>query len=202
MSTLFFKSPSQITMAEMCGDLPSMDSIFEASSPTEYSQIAQMATGPPFSRPSLKELIALLLDENWKGAESTEWATMGSEHLILVIFGKVVVITYLVLLADEAIALHSVVFLSRTGLLLQSTHQIFFRATSRWKELWEHVHTRDKMGEMRPIGFVKYGLELWWLVRKILDAAQADDLQSQYLSNGPTDSLKELHDFIRQNMEK
>jgi hypothetical protein len=58
------------------------------------------------------------------------------------------------------------------------------------------------MGEMRPIGFVKYGLELWWLVRKILEAAQADDLQSQYLSNGPTDSLKELHDFIRQNMEK
>jgi hypothetical protein len=95
MSTLFFKSPAQITIAEMCGDLPSMDSIFEASSPAEYSHMAEMATSPPSSRPSLKRLIALLLDKNWEGPESTEWTTMGPEHLILVIFGKIVIITHL-----------------------------------------------------------------------------------------------------------
>jgi hypothetical protein len=95
MSTLFFKSPAQITTAEMCGDLPSIDSIFEASSPVGYSQMAQMATSRPSSRPSLKKLIALLLDEDWEGPESTEWTTMESEHLILVIFGKIVIITHL-----------------------------------------------------------------------------------------------------------
>jgi hypothetical protein len=56
------------------------------------------------------------------------------------------------------------------------------------------------VGKIRPIGFSKYGLELWWLAQRILELSNRrtgdTDTQSRYMRSKPTDSLEELHDFI------
>jgi hypothetical protein len=49
------------------------------------------------------------------------------------------------------------------------------------------------------VGFAKYALELWWLAQKIIQIAQTGDVQSPYMTSTPTDSLQELHDFIREH---
>jgi hypothetical protein len=58
------------------------------------------------------------------------------------------------------------------------------------------------MENKRPIGFAKYGLELWWLAQRILELSQHGDARSEYMKCRPTDSLKELHDFIQQYAER
>jgi hypothetical protein len=82
--------------------------------------------------------------------------------------------------------------------MLSSTYASLHRATDRWKELWDYVQERDGC-RTQLIGFAKYGLELWWLARKLLEVAQRGEIGTAYIMNGPTDSLGELHDFIRQH---
>ena len=88
MSTMFFKSPPQITVAEMCGALPCADALFEASTSAEFLQLA--ATSTPFSpgSRSLKDLVSSILHEDWEGPEPPKLAPLGSEILIPVIFGN------------------------------------------------------------------------------------------------------------------
>jgi hypothetical protein len=88
MSTMFFRSPPQITVAEMCGDLPSADALFEASTSAEFSQLA--ATSTPFNpgSRSLKDLVSSFLHEDWDGPEPLKLARFGSEIMIPVIFGN------------------------------------------------------------------------------------------------------------------
>jgi hypothetical protein len=87
MSTLFFKSPPQITVAEVCGDLQSADALFEASSSAEFSQV--VASSKPFElrTRSLKDLVSLFLDDDWAGPGAPSLAIIGSEHLISLMFG-------------------------------------------------------------------------------------------------------------------
>jgi hypothetical protein len=94
-------------------------------------------------------------------------------------------------------AFHSLVFVSRTELLVPSTFPSLLRATNRWKDVWHPVSSR----EVSSGGRLKYGLELWWLTKKILELAQHEDIQSRYMMSRPTESLKELHDFIQQYAE-
>jgi hypothetical protein len=87
---------------------------------------------------------------------------------------------------------------SRTSLVLPSTQQILERATKRWKELWQTMNSKNEGG--RPlVGFAKYALELWWLAQKILKIAQSSNVQSPYMTSTLTDSLQELHEFIREH---
>jgi hypothetical protein len=87
MSTLWFKSPPHVTAAEVCGDLQSTDALFETTSSAEFALLT--ATSPPFDPPlrSLKGLMALFMREDWVGPESPTLAPIGSEHLLIVIFG-------------------------------------------------------------------------------------------------------------------
>ncbi|KAF2831592.1 hypothetical protein CC86DRAFT_283308, partial [Ophiobolus disseminans] len=183
MLTLLFKSPPQITITEMCGEMPSADAIFEASTSAVFLDLATaLAPTPPHAR-SLKDLTSIFLhEEDWVGLVPSTWVSVGSEFLVTLIF-----------------AIHSLIFVSRSGLLTPSTHQVLLRATSRWKGLWHLVQTRAVSSRKRPIGFEKYGLELWWLAVKILELAQSGDTQTQYMKSTPTDNLKQLHNFIQQH---
>jgi hypothetical protein len=95
-------------------------------------------------------------------------------------------------------ALHSVVFVSRTALLIPSACGNLLRATKRWKELWDAIHARRGSEEGKALGFVKHGLEMWWVTCKVLELAHAGGMQSRYMHGGPTDSLAELHEFLKQ----
>jgi hypothetical protein len=88
MSTLFFKSPSQITVSEMCGDLPNTDEVFEASTLEQFSQLkATPHHFEPRSR-SLKDLTALFFHDDWAGSESPDLSPVGSEQMLTLIFGR------------------------------------------------------------------------------------------------------------------
>jgi hypothetical protein len=88
MNTLFFKSLPTITVAEMRGDLPSTDSMFEAANPTEYEQLIATPAGPEQLSGSLKDLMTLFLGEHWPTHDSPDLAVVKPEHLMSVIFGR------------------------------------------------------------------------------------------------------------------
>ncbi len=92
-------------------------------------------------------------------------------------------------------------FVSRAALLVPSSHADLLRATNRWKELWDALHTRREVEHRPSLGFVKHGLEMWWVTSKVLELANAGDVQSRYMALGPTDSLSELHEFIKRYAE-
>jgi hypothetical protein len=196
MNTLFFKSPPQITVAEMCADLPSTDAIFATSDDAEFKQlVATSAHFQPRTR-SLKDVVALFLHDDWEGLDSLDLAPLDVEHLTTIMFSKSCCLTtgrYNL----QRIAFHSVIFVSRTTLLMPSTYQILLRAIDRWKDAWYHVHSRTMLVKRRLIGFVKYSLELWRVAQNILQVVQRGDSDTAYMHNKPTDSLQELHDFIK-----
>jgi hypothetical protein len=86
MSTLFFKSPPQISLTEMCADLPRTEEAFEASNCFEYSQSA--AAWSTFGRKteSLKGLMSFLLGEDWPGRDAPGLAFVQTEQLMILIF--------------------------------------------------------------------------------------------------------------------
>lgn len=67
----------------------------------------------------------------------------------------------------------------------------------RWKEIWDALHAKREVEQRRSIGFIRYGVELWWVARKALELAHAGDVGSRYMTGTPTDSVGELHEFIR-----
>jgi hypothetical protein len=56
------------------------------------------------------------------------------------------------------------------------------------------VHELEQEGS---IGFTKYGVELWWVAGKVLELVHSGDTRSRYLAAVPTDSLRDLHEFIK-----
>ena len=84
---------------------------------------------------------------------------------------------------------------------MPSSYRLLLRALSRWKEIWDALHARLEAEQKRSIGFTKYGVELWWVARKVLELAHAGDVQSRYMAGTPTDSVRELHEFIEKYAE-
>jgi len=76
-------------------------------------------------------------------------------------------------------------------------HANLTRATKRWKELWDALHAKREAEEQRLLGFVKHGLEIWWVTCKYLELAHTGDVQSRYMALAPKDSLVHLHDFLK-----
>ncbi|KAH7414562.1 hypothetical protein DE146DRAFT_640672 [Phaeosphaeria sp. MPI-PUGE-AT-0046c] len=179
MSTLFFKTPPQITLVEMRGNVPSTDDMFEAQDPDEFARL-DSSSMHLLHRQGLDSLIKLFLQDDWAGSSDPRLANLESEHLILLIF-----------------AFHSMIFICRTGLHLSSTSSALLRATARWKEIWHEVKAKENAAGKASVGFAKYGLELWWLAQKILESGRSGDTQSAYMSGTVTDSLDQLHEFIR-----
>jgi hypothetical protein len=87
MNTLFFKSLPQIAVAEMCGDLPSTDVMFEAANQNEYEKLIATQAGLEMQSRSLKDLVTLFLGENWPRPDSLDLTVAKTEHLMSVIFG-------------------------------------------------------------------------------------------------------------------
>jgi hypothetical protein len=201
MSTLFFKSPPHITVAEMNGDIPSTDALFDVSTDAEFIDLVSSSPCHRAQTRSLKDIAAPFFREEWTDCLNADFTDIGLEHLTTLMFGQLLPCNDSMHPCSRTIAFHSIIFVSRTSLLIPSTYQVLSRATARWKEVWHHLYSRDTSSNKSLVGFTKYGLELWWLAQKILEIAQSGNMQSSYMASGPTDSLKELHEFIRQYAE-
>jgi hypothetical protein len=88
MSTLWFKAPPSITLEEMCGDLPLDDTLFEATTAVEVSQMAATVVITEPKVRSLKDLNQLFLRDDWTGSDRTSLSSITSEQMIALMFGK------------------------------------------------------------------------------------------------------------------
>jgi hypothetical protein len=87
MNTLFFKSPPQITIAEMCGALPSTHASFEASDSLEFSQLDVASADLEGRHKSLRDWLNILLVEAWTGINPFDLEFVEMEHLMSILFG-------------------------------------------------------------------------------------------------------------------
>ena len=85
---------------------------------------------------------------------------------------------------------------------MPSTHDVLLRATNRWRELWNTVYSENIPQKSGLVGFTKYSLELCWLAQKILEVSRYGGAKSLYMTSVPTDSLNQLHNFLREYSEK
>lgn len=67
--------------------LPSADDVFEAQNPAEFAELVDSYEPAKYPRQDLKGLIHLFLQEEWDGTGNPSLTNIGSEHLILLIFG-------------------------------------------------------------------------------------------------------------------
>ncbi|KAH7088803.1 hypothetical protein FB567DRAFT_590923 [Paraphoma chrysanthemicola] len=177
MSTFFFNTLPQMAMSEPKHRLPCPDSLFDASTSDEFAILNSIAPRRSLESLSIKALVELLMGDKWLGAEDPSLISLQPRHLMMGIF-----------------ALHSVIFTSRAALLLPSSYHLLHRALNRWKQLWDAIHTEQS----GTIGFTKYCVEIWCVTSKILDMLQSSEGKGKYLEANPTDSLGELHEFIRE----
>jgi hypothetical protein len=52
------------------------------------------------------------------------------------------------------------------------------------------------------VGFTKHCLELCWLAQKILEVARSGEAKGSYMTGVPTDSMDQLHEFIKEHAEE
>ncbi|CAO2648149.1 Nn.00g090710.m01.CDS01 [Neocucurbitaria sp. VM-36] len=179
MSTFFFNTLPQMAVSEMHQHLPCNDELFEASTPEEFARLSIKSPRSADGTPSIKQLVSWLMSEDWSGPDDPIFDVIESRHLMICIF-----------------ALHSIIFVSRAALLVSSSYRLLLRALSRWKEIWDAWYARRDAEQKKAIGFTKYGVELWWVARKVLELAHVGDIHSRYMAGTPTDSVRELHEFI------
>jgi hypothetical protein len=77
------------------------------------------------------------------------------------------------------------------------TVEVMLHAVDRWKHLWDVVSQDGKDGFVTHKGFERHAAEYWWLARTLLKVVQAGDQSCRYMQPIPSDSAKDLHDFVR-----
>jgi hypothetical protein len=194
MSTFFFNTLPQMAIAEMQHQVPCNDALFEASTPEDFAMLNSSSPHHTLGHQSIKRLISYMMEDDWSRPNDATLDTIQPRHLMMCIFGKQHMRSEPpALLSNIVVALHSIVFVTRAALLLSSSYCLLSRALSRWKQLWDVNETETK----GSIGFTKYGIELWWVARKVLELVHSGDTRSHYLAAIPTDSLRDLHEFIK-----
>lgn len=87
-------------------------------------------------------------------------------------------------------------------MLLASSTASIRRAMDRWKSLWHAVHNSNQVDDSRSIGFTKHSMDIWWVANKVVDLVNDEEARSGYLLGIATDSLEDLHMFLKQYMSK
>jgi hypothetical protein len=202
MNTFFFNLLPNLAIGEIYQRLPCNDALYDAWTQKEYERLCVESLRPTKQIPSIKQLVALLMSENWSDEQKNPLLSiLELRHLMICVFGKscrLFACLHHEYGLMQIVALHSIIFVSRAALLTPSSYRDLLRATKRWKELWDTLHTKHEAERKKSLGFVKHGLEMWWVTCKVLELAHAGDSQSRYMEVSPTDSLIELHSFLKQ----
>jgi hypothetical protein len=75
-------------VAEMCADLPSSDATFEASTSAEFLQLVTTSAQYEFQTRSLKDIVALFLQDDCTSPGVIQLVPIKVEHLTTIMFGK------------------------------------------------------------------------------------------------------------------
>lgn len=95
------------------------------------------------------------------------------------------------------LVLQSACFLAKTSPFGQDNLNATFRATDRWKALWDLTLQREESENFRWGILMKNILEIRWLIRTTVKAAVSSDFSCAYMKNIATDSFADIHNFIR-----
>jgi hypothetical protein len=88
LSTVLFKDPPNITIAEMTGDLPVTHAIFDAATPAEFTKLIATSTHPELQMRSLRDMVQLVLHSGHVDPDASNLAFIGLEHLSTLMFGQ------------------------------------------------------------------------------------------------------------------
>lgn len=99
--------------------------------------------------------------------------------------------------ADNIIAINSLAFQTRAGLLRYLSVDKIRRASANWKRIWDSVTGLLVKDQFFHIGYPKHAQELWWLLNATLEVSSKSDASFKYLDNTATDDLGNLNDFIQ-----
>jgi hypothetical protein len=76
-----------MTVAEMSGDLPKADALFDASTPAEFTQLVAMLTHDGDQKRRLNDMFSFLLHHDWPKPMDLGHAHIGLENLLTLMFG-------------------------------------------------------------------------------------------------------------------
>jgi hypothetical protein len=88
LSTVLFKDPPNITIAEMTGDLPVTDAIFDAATPVEFTKLIATSTHREPQMRSLRDIMQSVLHGDDVNPDASNLAFIGLEHLSTLMFGE------------------------------------------------------------------------------------------------------------------
>ncbi|KAI9159189.1 hypothetical protein HJFPF1_07197 [Paramyrothecium foliicola] len=86
-------------------------------------------------------------------------------------------------------------------LLGSANGEVILLALDRWKDLWDLVSRNDEGRFKSYEGFERHAGDYWWLTRTIWKVVQSRDQSCRYMQPVPSDSAKDLHDFVRKYKE-
>lgn len=88
MNTVFFNIPPQIAMSEMVGNLPSSNTLFNASTPDEFARLVSMRAHHLHRLPSLRDWVGNLMQEQYSMSEDLILTSLEPNHMMIGIFGS------------------------------------------------------------------------------------------------------------------
>ncbi|KAH7045217.1 hypothetical protein B0J12DRAFT_577525, partial [Macrophomina phaseolina] len=180
--TISSGSPPQMATAELRGDMPCTERLYEAETASEFAYL-QPAEQNNNCRRSLRDLVATFFEDEWRESQKVLLTSAMTQLRLL-------------LLICEAV--NSVLSQNRACVLGQTTLASIWRATVRWKELFDReseVSWRLVQYRHLDIPFKDRSLEFLWLAQKIVREIDARGDTCEYLQNIGDDSYQSFHAF-------
>jgi hypothetical protein len=95
MDTFFFSLLPKMAIAEVSQTLPCNDVLFDASTPEEFNRLCTQSAPLSHQKPSIKQLIAFLMGENWSDEQNKSLLdSLELRHLMICIFGRITSLPY------------------------------------------------------------------------------------------------------------
>ncbi|KAH6972052.1 hypothetical protein BKA56DRAFT_646181 [Ilyonectria sp. MPI-CAGE-AT-0026] len=179
---LFCNSPPNTTVSEMSGDLPCRDELWDADCSTSFA--AEQNEGEPLLQsPSMKDIVAALLDDDWEDKTTAAYQSLTVFHLYAAIG-----------------AFQFVLFNYRANMLPRSFGSVLLRALNRWERLWSIAINQVAPGQQGWLGVAKYSPEFALISRRIVEVCNTEEgRRSKYLQCTAEYDLQVFHEFMLQH---
>jgi hypothetical protein len=95
------------------------------------------------------------------------------------------------------IAINSLAFQIRAGLLPYLSVEEIGLAAENWKRIWDSVIGSLDDDQYLHLGYPKHAEELWWLLKATLEITEQSEVRFSYLESAATDDMGSLNEFIQ-----
>ncbi|KIH91331.1 hypothetical protein SPBR_01531 [Sporothrix brasiliensis 5110] len=185
---LFCNRAPTLAIAEMIGDLPCRDELWDAPDAEAFARLAGCATETTHAPLSLKAVVATLLaddshpsDQPSDSAAASTISSASADLAHLSVFDLYSVVG----------ALQFSVFHYRAQALPPSTAAVVLRALDRWDRLWQAARDRVPPDQQRWLGIARHAPEFARIARRIVDVTR--QVSETTATGPPADALADVH---------